>query len=81
MNDPSSLPTGSIIGKENYSPDRETKSVTVMYKASEGYSLEHNDWYWLKRLADGTVEASGKAKGCQSCHQTSDNDYLMTELP
>lgn len=77
---PSSMPAGSMIVKENYSPDKELAAVTVMYKA-EGYNPEHNDWFWLKRLPDGRVEASGKVESCQGCHQTSETDYLMTELP
>jgi hypothetical protein len=75
------MPRGSIIVKENYKPPQQLMSVTVMYKASEGYNPEHNDWYWLKRLADGTVEASGRAAGCQACHGVSENDYLRTPLP
>lgn len=75
------LPIGSIIVKENYSPDRVLQATTVMYKAAEGYNPDHNDWFWLKRTADGTVAASGKVDGCQACHQQSSTDYLMTPLP
>lgn len=75
------MPRGSIIVKENYKPTEELAAVTVMYKAPEGYNPEHNDWFWLKRLADGTVEVSGRAAGCQSCHGISDNDYLRTAVP
>ena len=75
------MPRGSIIVKENYMPTEELAAVTVMYKASDGYNPEHNNWFWLKRLADGTVETSGKAESCQSCHGVSENDYLRTALP
>lgn len=75
------LPRGSLIVKENYKPPEQLMAVTVMYKAKAGYDPEHNDWFWLKRLADGTVEASGKVESCQSCHAVSDNDYLRTPLP
>ncbi len=75
------LPHGATIVKENYTPDRELDSITVMFKASEGYAPAHNNWFWMKRLADGTVEASGAVEGCQNCHAKSDNDYLMTPLP
>ena len=74
-----SVPEGSIIVKENYSPDRELMATTVMYK-SAGFDPEHNDWFWLRRLADGTVAASGQIEGCQNCHgMGADNDYLLTE--
>lgn len=75
------MPTGSIIVKENYSPQQELAAVTVMYKADDGYNPDHGDWFWLKRLADGTVEASGKVDSCQACHQASQHDYLLTPLP
>lgn len=69
------MPRGAIIVKENFTPDKQLAAVTVMYKAPEGYNPEHNDWFWLKRLADGTVEASGQVAACQGCHQ-SGADYI-----
>ena len=75
------LPAGAIIVKENYSPKKELAAVTVMYKARDGYNPDHNNWFWLKRLPDGKVEASGKAESCQACHGASKHDYLMTPLP
>lgn len=75
------LPAGSIVVKENYSPEEELAAVTVMYKPSEGYNPEHNDWFWLKRQADGTIDASGKVESCQACHQGAENGYLFTEIP
>ncbi|MFU8813834.1 MAG: cytochrome P460 family protein [Pseudomonadales bacterium] len=78
---PGQMPRGSIIVKENYTPDEELAAVTVMYKAEQGYNPEHNDWYWLKRQVDGTVDATGRAEGCQACHGVSDKDYLRTPLP
>lgn len=69
---------GAIIVKENYKPDSTLAATTVMYKV-EGYDSEHNDWFWLKRLADGTVEVQGRGQMCQSCHGArADNDYIMT---
>jgi hypothetical protein len=74
-----SFPDGSIIVKENYTPDGALDATTVMFKVA-GYNPEHNDWFWAKVLADGTVEAEGQAEGCQACHsQERDNDYIMTE--
>lgn len=75
------LPPGAMIVKENYSPAKELKAVTVMYKAASGYDPQHGDWFWMKRLPDGTVEAAGRVESCQSCHQAGRRDYLMTPLP
>lgn len=75
------MPTGSIIVKENYMPNKQLGAVTVMYKAPTGYNPEHSDWFWMKRLPDGKVEASGKVADCQSCHAASQRDYLLTPLP
>lgn len=72
------LPAGSFVVKENYAPDSTLAAVTVMYKAG-GYNPEHNNWFWMKRLTDGTVEASGRVVMCQGCHGAmADNDYIMT---
>jgi hypothetical protein len=68
------MPNGAIIVKENYSPAGELGAVTVMYK-SEGYNPEHNDWFWIKELADGTIEKEGKVMGCQDCH-VDGTDYV-----
>lgn len=74
----STLPDRSIIVKENYMPDSTLAATTVMYKVP-GYDPENNDWWWLKRTADGEVEASGRAQGCISCHGTAEeNDYVLT---
>lgn len=73
------MPAGAIVVKENYMPDSTLAAVTVMYKAAVGYNPEHSDWFFLKRLADGTVEASGRVAGCQGCHGgVAANDYLFT---
>ena len=72
------MPDGAIIVKENYSSEGEFEANTVMYKKS-GYNPEHNDWFWLKVLADGTVEEEGRAEGCQTCHgQVKVNDYVWS---
>lgn len=69
---------GAIIVKENYGPDSTFAAATVMYKAS-GYDPEHNDWFWLKRNADGTVDAAGRDAMCIACHSGgADNDYILT---
>ena len=74
------MPNGAIIVKENYTPQGVLAANTVMYKKS-GYNPDHNDWFWLKVLADGTVEKEGKVEGCQTCHgDVADNDYVWTGL-
>lgn len=74
------LRAGSIIVKENYTPDKELAAVTVMYKVP-GYDPRHNDWFWLKRSADGKLEAAGRIDSCIACHRTSNRDFIMTPLP
>ncbi len=72
------MPAGAIVVKENYMMDSTLAAVTVMYK-SPGFNPEHNDWYFIKRLADGTVEVQGRGMGCQNCHGgVKANDYLFT---
>lgn len=69
---------GSIIVKENYAADKRFVALTVMYKI-KGYNPEAGDWFWAKYLPDGTIEASGKVKGCIDCHgKQKDNDFIMT---
>ena len=68
------MPSGAIIVKENYTPAGELAATTVMYKKS-GYNPDHNDWFWIKELADGTVEKEGKVMGCQDCH-VDGTDYV-----
>ena len=72
-------PSGSIIVKENYTPKGVLAATTTMYK-SEGYNPDHNDWYWIKVLADGTVEKEGQVMGCQDCHVDA-RDYIFGPQP
>ncbi len=79
------MPAGSFVVKENYTPDKTLAAVTVMYKVA-GYNPDHNDWFFTKHLADGTLDKmpngmamEGKLPGCQGCHSAKrDNDYLFT---
>ena len=81
-----SLPAGAIVVKENYMPDSTLAAVTIMYKAAAGYNPEHNDWFFVKRLANGQLDTlpngapmEGRVPGCQQCHvQRADNDYIFT---
>ena len=73
------MPRGAILVKENYTPDSTLAAVTVMVKQSRGYNPDHNDWWFLKRNADGTIDAEGRGEGCQSCHgDAAANDYVFT---
>ena len=72
------MPVGAVVVKENYMPDSTLAAITIMYK-SEGYNPDVNDWFFVKRMADGTVAASGRVGGCTGCHsQVAANDYLFT---
>ena len=76
---PGEMPNGAMIVKENYTADGVFDATTVMYKHI-GYNPDHNNWFWLKAAADGTVQAEGMVEGCQTCHgKRSSNDYIMTE--
>ncbi len=73
-----SMPNGAIIVKENYMPDSTLAATTVMYKV-DGFDPEHSNWYWLKVVADGTIEVQGRGAGCIACHSgQADNDYVFT---
>lgn len=72
------LPNGSIIVKENYTPEKKLDAITVMYRKA-GYNPGAGDYFWLKYAADGTIQKMGKVKGCIECHGTvKDNDWLFT---
>ncbi len=85
---PQTLPSGSIIVKENYGADQTTlMAVTVMYR-SQGYNPDHNDWYWVKYKPNGVVARTPEDKGnkpiagrfasCIECHSGADgNDYAF----
>ncbi len=73
-----SMPNGAIIIKENYSSDRVFELVTVMYKV-QGYNPENSDWFWAKIQSNGTIDAEGQVRGCQTCHsQDKENDFVLT---
>ena len=70
-------PIGSIIVKENYTPDEELGAYTVMAKVKD-YNTNHNDWFWVKYDKNGKVLAEGKFDMCINCHIGSkNNDYLI----
>jgi hypothetical protein len=73
-----SLPVGAIVAKENYMPDKKLAAITVMYKV-KGYNPQAGDWFWVKYLPDGKIEAEGKVDMCIGCHGSKkENDYVFT---
>ncbi|PLX79272.1 MAG: hypothetical protein C0615_02700 [Desulfuromonas sp.] len=72
------LPDGSIVVKENYSPGKKLTAITVMYK-KEGFNPESGNWYWLKFSPNGDVQQEGRIAGCINCHRSVEkNDWLFT---
>jgi len=80
---PKKLPVGSMIIKENYSPDEKLMAITLMYRLKD-YNPEAGNWYWVKYDAKGKVAEmetpkgkmaiAGKAMGCIECHSGADGD-------
>ncbi len=72
-----SIPSGEFIVKENYTTEKQLIAISVMYKQA-GYNTEGGDWFWLKYLPDGTIQAEGKVGGCIGCHAAvQSNDWLF----
>ena len=70
-------PIGSIIVKENYTPDKELVAYTVMAKVKD-FDKKNNDWFWAKFDNNGKVLAEGKFDLCINCHiGNNNNDYLI----
>jgi hypothetical protein len=69
-------------------PTRELAAITVMYKRP-GYNPEHNDWFFVKFLPDGSLDSApngmaleGRLAGCQGCHIGREPfDYLFSPRP
>jgi len=83
--DANGLPAGSVIVKENYSPDKKLMAITVMHR-SPGYDPQHGDWYYAKYMPNGMIATTppemksmpiaGKFKMCVECHSAADgNDF------
>ncbi len=71
------LQYGAIEVKENYSPAKELKAITVMYKV-KGYNPKDGDWFWVKYSPRGEPLKAGKPKGCIGCHGTrAANDFVV----
>lgn len=75
------LPDGSIVLKENHTPEKKLEAITVMYKV-RGYNPGAGDWFWAKYAPDGAVLMEGRAEMCLYCHvKMKDNDYLFSRRP
>ena len=70
-------PYGSLIVKENYTPNMTLAKITVMYKV-KGYDPKSGDWFWAVYSPDGTVEGEGKMQSCIGCHSVrADQDHVF----
>ncbi|MBI2478404.1 MAG: cytochrome P460 family protein [Planctomycetia bacterium] len=81
------LPNGTVIVKENYSPDKKLMAITVMHR-STGYDPEHGDWYYAKYMPNGKIDVTppemksmpvaGKFMMCIECHKgAGGNDFAF----
>ncbi|MFO7607134.1 MAG: cytochrome P460 family protein [Desulfurivibrionaceae bacterium] len=79
--DKDKFPNGSIVVKENYNKQKELAAVTAMYKVKD-YNPSDGDWYWIKYLPNGEVEAEGKVGSCIRCHsKMKSKDWVFTVKP
>lgn len=90
---PTKLPHGSILIKENYGADGRTlMAITVMYRTlganGQPWDPDNRDWYYVKYLPDGRVATSppemgakrlaGRVQSCIDCHSgASGRDYIF----
>lgn len=96
--------TGIAIVKKNYGPEgvsvedvvadpgEHLAAITVMYKREAGYDPEDQDWFWVKYLADGSLDknpagtqlagkvAKGADAGCIACHQGAGESMVFTPI-
>lgn len=69
---------GSIIVKENYSPEKKLMAITAMYRV-KGYDPKAGNWFWATINPDGSVKSSGKVDSCISCHKKAGKDFVFTQ--
>ena len=92
--------SGTVIVKRNYGPEgltpeqvsddpsKKPAAVTVMFFREKGYDADNKDIFWVKYLADGSLDknpkgmmlagkvAKGADAGCIACHSGADGgDY------
>lgn len=83
---PNALPLGAVIVADNYDKDKKRTDITVMYRV-KGTDPQHNDWYWLKYLPDGSIARgsekegkkaiAGKVTMCIVCHSRAGGSDLV----
>lgn len=72
------MANNAIIIKENYAPNKNLMSVSVMYKVKD-YNSESANWFWANYDAKFNILEEGKVKSCLGCHSTvKDNDYIFS---
>lgn len=73
-----SLPAGSILSKQNFTPEKVLAATTIMVKMEEGFNPDAGDYFWAKVQPDGTIDAAGAPAGCVGCHGAQKaNDWLF----
>ena len=82
-------PEGVSVDEVLADPSKHLGAVTVMFRREAGYDADNLDWFWVKYLADGTLDknpkgmrlagrvAKGADVGCIACHSGED-DYVFT---
>lgn len=94
IKDPTNLPVGSILVREDHDDKRKRQSVSILYRV-KGYDKERGNWYYLRFNENGTVAKgedkkalAGKVASCIECHAKSggkdyvfSNDALKSDKP
>jgi hypothetical protein len=81
-------PVGVTVGEVDVAPNDHLAAITVMYQRT-GFNAETNDWFWVKWLADGTLDFAGETQmagnvgGCIGCHTNAPGDdwIFVTDRP
>ncbi len=73
------MANNSIVIKENYTSNRELKTISLMYKV-RGYNPGGGDWFWASYDANFNTIEQGQVEGCLGCHvRAKKNDYIFTD--
>jgi hypothetical protein len=89
--DPTKLPIGSVLVREDYDSKKKRVSISVMYRV-KNYDPAHNDWYWMSFLENGSISRTpekdgrkplaGKVTSCIDCHaKAPGKDFVFSESP
>jgi hypothetical protein len=85
VGDPSALPLGTILVREDYDGNRKRTAINVMYRVKD-FDKEHGNWYWLKYQENGSIvrdengkAVAGKVTSCIECHaKAGANDFVFS---